>query len=117
MFIVQKLSGDRFDPLYYRGELFSFLETTKYETRKIKDVIENLKSGFGAGKDDQDQAEKGIIQIRPTNIGTEGNLKFDKNIYLPLELLETQQDNFLQRGDVLFNNTNSQELVGKTRLF
>jgi type I restriction enzyme S subunit len=77
----------------------------------------NLKSGFGAGKQDQDQEEKGIIQIRPTNIGTEGNLKFDKNVFLPLELLETLQDNLLQKGDVLFNNTNSQELVGKTVYF
>jgi len=112
-----KLSGDRLDPLYYRGELFSFLETTKYQTRKVKNVIVNLKSGFGAGKQDQDQEEKGIIQIRPTNIGTEGNLKFDKNVFLPFELLETQQENLLQRGDVLFNNTNSQELVGKTVYF
>ncbi|WP_338769871.1 restriction endonuclease subunit S [Bernardetia sp. ABR2-2B] len=89
----------------------------KYPIRRIKDVILNMKSGFGAGKQDQSQEEGGIIQIRPTNIGNEGNLKFKKNVYLPKEFVESKKDIFLEKGDVLFNNTNSQELVGKTSFF
>jgi len=107
----------RLDAIYYSGELFGFLKTTKYVIKKLNQVTTSLKSGFGAGKQDQDQAGQGIIQIRPTNLGNEGNLKFDRNVYLPLSLLETEQENLLQKGDVLFNNTNSQELVGKTVYF
>ena len=118
MFLISRgeLEG-RFDPIYYCNELFGFLKTTQYAVKKISDVAVSLKSGFGAGKQDQEQEGNGIVQIRPTNVGNEGNLKFDKNVYLPLDLLETQQNNLLQKGDVLFNNTNSQELVGKTALF
>ena len=107
----------RIDPIYYCNELFGFLKTTQYAIKKISDIAVSLKSGFGAGKQDQEQEGNGILQIRPTNVGSEGNLKFDKNVYLPLNLLETQQNNFLQKGDVLFNNTNSQEWVGKTAFF
>lgn len=114
---LSKVTGNRFDAIYYASELFSFLEANKFQLRSLKELCNDLKSGFGAGKQDQSQDEKGLIQIRPTNIGNEGNLKFEKNVYLPIKLLESQQDIFLKEGDVLFNNTNCQELVGKTALF
>ncbi len=72
-----------------------------------------MQSGFGAGKGDQSDEEHGIIHLRPTNIDNEGNLVFEKNIYVPSEINKPT----LSRDDILFNNTNSQELVGKTAIF
>lgn len=40
-------------------------------------------------------------------------LIFDKNIYVPFDAAMPS----LQKDDVLFNNTNSQELVGKTAIY
>ena len=61
--------------------------------------------------------DDGIIQIRPTNIGSDRQLKFDRNVYLDSIILTEQPTDVLQRREVLFNNTNSQEQVGKTALF
>jgi restriction endonuclease S subunit len=72
----------------------------------------DFQSGFGAGKEEQVTEKNGIIQIRPTNIDSEGMLKYDKNVFVPKLLDKT----LLEIDDVLFNNTNSQELVGKTAI-
>jgi len=105
-----KLEG-RTDPLYYNSDLTKF-NSGKYGSVILRKVISNLKSGIGAGKQDQAIDENGVIQIRPTNIDENGFLKFERNVYLP------SNNNFdkLKVGDVLFNNTNSQELVGKTAI-
>ena len=108
---------NRFDPLFYSENIFSFLKTTPFEVKKIREINTFVKAGFGVGRQDQDLDQNGYIQIRPTNIDENGLLKFDKNIYLPESYLETNKANILERGDVLFNNTNSQELVGKTAYF
>ena len=112
IFIVQfsELQG-RIDPLFYVSDLNKF-NTCIYKSVCLKNVISNIKSGIGAGKQDQSNETDGIIQIRPTNIDENGFLKYDKNIYIP-----KNGDNIkLEIDDVLFNNTNSQELVGKTAI-
>lgn len=43
----------------------------------------------------------------------DGILKFDKNIYID----QVSEENLLKKGEILFNNTNSQELVGKTSYY
>lgn len=106
---------NRWDVLYYLHNLTSLLKNTKYEIVSLKNVIKYAKSGFASGKQDQSNANDGIIQIRPTNLDENGILKFEKNIYVPKNLIETRET--LQKGEVLFNNTNSQELVGKTTYF
>lgn len=70
-------------------------------------------NGFAVGRQDQVEAENGILQIRPTNIDNNGRLKYDKNVYAP----EMSDIPFIESGVVLFNNTNSQEWVGKTTYF
>jgi restriction endonuclease S subunit len=100
----------RVDPIFYGSDISRFIKGTPSE--KLGAVCLNFKSGFGAGKEEQTNEENGIIQIRPTNIDNYGFLKFDKNVYVP----ENEKLNFLEQGTVLFNNTNSQELVGKTAL-
>ncbi len=105
----------RIDPLYYAKDLFSFIEFLPYQILEIEKVVEYLKTGFAAGSKIQDEIEKGIIQIRPTNIGEDRLLKFDKNIYVKMDY--PNQADYISKKEILFNNTNSQELVGKSAYF
>ena len=57
-----------------------------------------------------------VIQLRPTNIDNYGRLYFDQNIYIDSAECEKRKDDLFQKGEVLFNNTNSQELVGRAAL-
>jgi type I restriction enzyme S subunit len=108
------LTGSRFDPLYYSGAISWFLKKFKFDIYSLQNIVLSFESGIGAGKQDQtEDTEKGILQIRPTNINKYGDLKFDKNIYIP----KSEKIKVAKYGDVLFNNTNSQELVGKTVYF
>lgn len=111
MFIINwgELDG-RVDPLYNSKYLSGFISKLQFRKVKIKNIALYLNSGFAAGKENQSISENSIIQIRPTNIGTNGNFKFEKNVFVDGASL----NNLLSYGEVLFNNTNSQELVGKT---
>lgn len=54
----------------------------------------------------------GILQLRPFNISDGGQIDLSSVKYIETD---KKLDNyFLQEGDVIFNNTNSEELVGKT---
>ncbi|MBW8326913.1 MAG: restriction endonuclease subunit S [Prolixibacteraceae bacterium] len=106
-----ELAGERLDSIFYASDLMLFY-SGKYSSVPLKSVSISFKSGVGAGKQDQAIGQNGIIQIRPTNIDENGLLKFDRNIYLPFEA----KADTLDVDDVLFNNTNSQELVGKTAI-
>ena len=72
-----EVTGGRLDPLYQFNS--SFLISTKYEQVKLAEICNSFISGFGAGKENQTSEINGIIQIRPTNIDSECELKFDKN--------------------------------------
>ena len=114
IFTVQasELSGGRFDALQYKSLLKDLILTRK-DVIVLSQIVLDMKSGIGAGKQDQSNEYKGIIQIRPTNISKGGKLNFTKNVYvnnIPNTLI-------VKKGDVLFNNTNSQELVGKTAYY
>lgn len=106
---LSELEG-RLDPIFYGANFTKFFKHPR--SIRLKDVCLNFSSGFGAGKDEQTIAENGYIQIRPTNIDCDGFLRFDKNVYVPFQ----QRASFVKRNTVLFNNTNSQELVGKTAI-
>ncbi len=114
MFTIQasELSGGRFDALQYKSLLKDLILTRK-DVIVLSQIVLDMKSGIGAGKQDQSNEYEGIIQIRPTNISKGGKLNFTKNVYvnnIPNTLI-------VKKGDVLFNNTNSQELVGKTAYY
>ncbi|RZK31233.1 MAG: hypothetical protein EOO61_18275 [Hymenobacter sp.] len=74
-------------------------------------VIEKVSTGFATGKRDA----KGVIQLRMNNVSTLG--QFDWSILTRVPESEIGKGQFLEAGDVLFNNTNSTELVGKSALF
>lgn len=110
----REISGGRFDPLYLYFNIQTLLKHHTFKLDKIGNCIVDIKTGFAAGK--QYQADSGgIIQIRPTNLSENWQLKFDKNIYIPKNSVYISD--YIRKGEVLFNNTNSQELVGKTAYF
>lgn len=105
----RNLVGKRFDPIYYNSDLDQF-NKGNFISIKLKMLIKEFSSGQGVGRQDQVSEEEGILQIRPTNLGPRGSFLFQKNIFVPDEA----RHKCLQKGDVIFNNTNSQELVGKS---
>lgn len=102
--------SSRLDPLYYLSDLAIF--TDRQITACIGELCSSMYSGFAAGKETQVKKESGYIQIRPTNIMPDGRLSFEKNVYVP----KNRNYTFIPQKAVLFNNTNSQELVGKTAI-
>ncbi|HRT70908.1 MAG TPA: restriction endonuclease subunit S [Syntrophales bacterium] len=80
---------------------------------RLGEVASEIQSGFAFRK--KGALEGDILHIRPYNIGDDGELKIDQQFLIPSTVLP---DNWspLRPGDVLFNNTNSVELVGKTAL-
>jgi len=88
--------------------------------RKIKDVewvelgeiAEEIKSGFACGKSEKENGD--ILHIRPMNITASGELTLEGSKYISNEFIKNKKDYLIKKGDVLFNNTNSKELIGKT---
>lgn len=114
---LRELSGNRFDPLFHYDSIYGGLGKSKFDYKLIKEISTYLKTGFAAGKQDQNIFNKGIIQIRPTNISEKRELIFDKCIYIDESRKKDLIGELLIKNEVLFNNTNSQELVGKTCIF
>ncbi|MSR17398.1 MAG: hypothetical protein EXR89_06355 [Methylococcaceae bacterium] len=113
-----ELAGGRFDSLFHEIDIFAIFKAGNFELVAIKELADYLKTGFAAGKQDQDLDDKGVIQIRPTNVKEpDRDLTFNKNVYIKISEIENRPADLLQKGEILFNNTNSQELVGKTTLF
>lgn len=78
----------------------------------LAELIPEVKPGFAVGERDSG----GVIQVRMNNVDLEGNLDLDDVIRVPATSKQVA-DCSLSGGDVLFNNTNSTELVGKSALF
>jgi type I restriction enzyme S subunit len=67
-----------------------------------------VQSGFPTGEHNKER--RGIPHIRPMNIDRNGTINLNDVKYVSAEISELR----LNQGDVLFNNTNSPELIGKT---
>jgi type I restriction enzyme S subunit len=80
---------------------------------KIKDVVRDFQSGFACSK--TYATEEGIPHLRPNNIGFYGKLDFSHLVFIPPKRVDLSKYS-LRKGDVLFNNTNSKELVGRACL-
>jgi len=83
-----------------------------WSVAKLGDVVTEAKAGFACGERDAD----GVIQLRMNNVDTRGNFVWTAFIRVPADQAAVEEYRLLS-GDVLFNNTNSTELVGKTALF
>jgi type I restriction enzyme M protein len=97
------LTGDRYRATERRVN-------QKWPMVNLGDVCEEFKSGFACGKSEKETGD--ILHLRPMNISSKGTLVFGGSKYI--EKKEFDISYSLKAGDVLFNNTNSKELVGKT---
>jgi len=91
-------------------KVFSKAEEKGWKWVKIKDVVEEFQSGFACSK--VHATESGVPHLRPNNIGFWGELDLTEVVYIPPEMVDLDKYS-LKKGDVLFNNTNSKELVGR----
>ena len=78
-----------------------------WEWKTVGEISESINPGFPSGKHNQENI--GVPHIRPMNISRNGEIDLSQVKYV-----EETQYSPLMEGDVLFNNTNSPELVGKT---
>lgn len=117
---LTSLAG-RFDADYYSPKFAHFrnqIEALPYPVVKVGDIAEKIISGFAAGK--QDQADdlsddQRVPHLRPFSVTPEGELSFNTMKYVPKARLKAPD--FCQKNEVIFNNTNSPDLVGKTTVF
>ncbi len=79
---------------------------------RLGDVITEAQPGFACGERDPN----GLIQLRMNNVDTRGNVVWNEFIRVPFDKNKIEKYELID-GDVLFNNTNSVELVGKSALF
>ena len=78
--------------------------------------LADMKSGFACAKKNLVEQGQGIPHLRPFNIATNGEMDLSEVYYIPEDFKHNIADYFLKPGHVLFNNTNSVELVGKTAI-
>jgi type I restriction enzyme S subunit len=85
---------------------------TGWRWARLGEVIQEAQGGFASGAHDPN----GVIQLRMNNVTNRGQFDWSLFIRVPAdsEILKTYE---LRTGDVLFNNTNSTDLVGKTAMF
>jgi restriction endonuclease S subunit len=80
-----------------------------WKTQTLKDWGMQAQSGFASGSHNSEG--NGIIHLRPMNVSRLGKLDFDN-----FKSVEDNSNRRINKGDILFNNTNSAELVGKTAI-
>lgn len=77
-------------------------------------LLSDIQPGFASGEHSSDGV--GLPHLRPMNVSRDGRIDRSDLRSVTPELADRPARR-LRRGDVLFNNTNSLELVGKTALF
>ncbi len=117
---AKELSG-RVDADFYSPVFSAFrrqIEESQFEKRFVGDICEKIASGFAAGKQDQADGlpeEQRVPHLRPFSITPEGELSFETQKFVPKDRLSA--DDYCKQKEVIFNNTNSPEWVGKTTVF
>ena len=74
---------------------------------KLGDIAEKINPGFPSGKHNKEG--NGVPHLRPMNVNTKGEIELSEVKYVQPDSYDS-----LLKGDVLFNNTNSPKLLGKT---
>lgn len=84
-----------------------------WETDVLDKVVNETQYGTSVKADGN---QSGVAVIRMNNINNEGYISLDDLKYVQLDKKELQRQ-LLTTGDILFNRTNSKELVGKTGIW
>lgn len=77
-------------------------------------LIVDIQPGFACGENNRDG--QGIAHLRPMNVDQQGKVDLSTVKYVPASKAHNEKM-LLCKGDVVFNNTNSPELVGKTAFY
>jgi len=85
-----------------------------WELARIGDCVVEVTSGFACAK--KHAVAEGLPHLRPFNVGMDGELTLSSLIHIPEDFMSGVERYYLDTGDVLFNNTNSVELVGKAAI-
>jgi type I restriction enzyme, S subunit len=80
---------------------------------QVGTIVVSDESGFACSK--TKLVESGVKHLRPFNISEDGQLDFSEVYQVPESEAPSGKAR-LEAGDILFNNTNSAELVGKAAL-
>ncbi len=92
------------------------IEISHYPIYNLNTLAPNPRTGFAAGREVQSFNElEGIPHVRPLNITKYGELTFEGTKLVPRISLKSIDK--LQPDEVLLNNTNSTEWVGKSTVF
>jgi restriction endonuclease S subunit len=93
-------------------EKLSFLKNGKYKVTELKNIIKFIQYGLS---EKANSSNIGIPMLRMNNINN-AELSIDNLKYINLsnQIIEKTK---LNKNDLLFNRTNSKELVGKTAVF
>jgi type I restriction enzyme S subunit len=86
---------------------------TTWSHETIGSIASFLTPGFACSRSHQDP--NGHVHLRTHNVSTLGTLNFDLLVHIHPKMVDPQKSS-LRAGDILFNNTNSEDLVGKTSL-
>jgi len=108
----------RFDYDYHTPlfrSLRMMIEDGHYRVKSVGDICTTIEAGFAAGRGDQVYDGEGIPHVRPFNITPSGEFSLESIKYVPRET--TNKAKLLTKGELLFNNTNSTDWVGKTAVF
>jgi type I restriction enzyme M protein len=86
-----------------------------HEIVTIGEICVDVQSGYSCSA--SKQTATGVPHLRSQNITDQGQLVWEGAKFVPLEIAAENENFALRKGDILFNNTNSVELVGKTCLY
>jgi len=99
-------------PLFYGNTTIGEIPDA-WQKVKLDDTLVDSLGGFSCAK--QNTVPTGVAHLRPFNVGTDGEVKITYDtLFIPTDFRNDLENFYLQPGDVLYNNTNSVELVGKT---
>ncbi len=114
--IVAKEKIAENDDLNLSGERYreNSAVNTKFPLLSIREIALEIKAGFASGESSKDTV--GVPHIRPMNITDKGQFTWDGTKFISNKEFNGREEFVLKENDVLFNNTNSKELVGKTCL-
>ena len=94
-------------------QMFGDIISTKYDVLKIDEIAKSTQ--YGTSKKADDKTGNYPI-LRMGNITFNGML--DLNDLKYIDISDNEKDKYLvKNGDILFNRTNSRELVGKTAMY
>lgn len=112
--VKPRLDADYHSPYFQR--LRRAIEQSRHATKNLGDLAVFMRSGFAAGRQDQAQGDEAAVpHLRPLNLNAWGELSISETKSVPAS--RVKEDDYLEQGEVLFNNTNSAEWVGKTAVF